>query len=220
MRFTLERREGYLHAQLAQRQSAAEMSEFLHAVHAACREHEVSKVLMLVRQSRPAFKPEDYGLDGNMRGYVNALVTANCRVALVGDTPELNAAHEYIEVVARQQNVNVRAFAEEGAALRWLRGAAEPARRYRFTRIVILGAPDDPGVYALWDGEELIYYGRASSIRNRLFEHLQGKVGSGTGAATHYSWELCADPQSREAELLGEYQRMFGRPPRCNGQSA
>jgi hypothetical protein len=33
---------------------------------------------------------------------------------------------------------------------------------------------------------------------------------------SHYSWELSADPAAREAQLLAEYQRVFGRPPRLN----
>ena len=49
-------------------------------------------------------------------------------------------------------------------------------RRYRFTRIVIAGAPDEQGVYALWDGEEVIYYGRRGTIRSRLLDHFYGRV--------------------------------------------
>jgi predicted GIY-YIG superfamily endonuclease len=158
------------------------------------------------------FKPEDYGLSG----YANALVTPACQVALVGDTEELHAAHEYIEMVARQQKINARAFRSESAALEWLRRASAPTRRYRFTGTVIAGAPEDAGVYALWDGDEVIYYGRAQSIRLRLMDHYQGKVDSQTQRATHYGWELCKDPAAREAELLQEHQRQFGKLPRLN----
>jgi len=161
----------------------------------------------------------DYGLAGNARGYVNDLVTPKCQVALLGDTAELNAAHEYIEVVARQQDVNVRAFSDEASALRWLEGAPAPERRYRFARLVLLGAPDDAGVYSLWDGEEIIYYGRAAggssgTIRARLLDHLNGKADPAT--ATHYSWELCADPITREADLLRRFRELFGHLPRGN----
>jgi hypothetical protein len=116
--------------------------------------------------------------------------------------------------------VNVRAFEEERAAQRWLTGSGGAERRYRFSRIVIAGAPDSAGVYALWDGEELIYYGRAdgkdsnggTTIRSRLLDHHY----AGGQRATHYSWEVCKDPAAREAELLREHQGKFGRPPRCN----
>ena len=220
MKYSIEARDGYLHAALAGRETADEMREFLHAVHAACGEHRSPKILMAIRRSRPVFKPEDYGLSG----YANALVTPACQVALLGDTEELHAAHEYIEMVARQQNINARAFRSESAALGWLRGATAPTRRYRFTRTVIAGAPDDAGVYALWDGEELIYYGRAQgegiTIRSRLMDHYQGRVDAQTKRATHYGWELCKDTVAREAELLREHQRQFGKLPRLNTQQA
>jgi hypothetical protein len=168
---------------------------------------------MSIRASRPVFKPEEYGL----ASYVRELVTDKCQVALVGDTRELNAAHEYIEVCARQQNMKVRAFREEAAALRWLRGAPEPSQRYKFTRTVLQGAPEEPGVYALWDGDELVYYGRAidgGTIRAQLLVHLERTH------ATHYSWEVCPDPATREAELLRDYRRLYGRAPRENAAKA
>ena len=161
MRFAIEPRAGYLRATLSERDTAEEMREFLLAVHAACREHASPKILMVIRRSRPAFKPEDYGLNS----YAADLVSAACQIALVGDSEELHSAHGYIEMVARQQNINARAFRDEAAALRWMSGSVGPARRYRFTRMVIAGAPDDQGVYALWDGEELIYYGRGQHPR-------------------------------------------------------
>ena len=34
--------------------------------------------------------------------------------------------------------------------------------------------------------------------------------------ATHYSWEVCSDPATREAELLRDYRRLYGRAPRDN----
>jgi hypothetical protein len=92
--------------------------------------------------------------------------------------------------------------------------------RYRFTRSMVEGAPADPGVYALWENEELIYYGRASgnviSIQLALMDHLSGRAGVCTKHATHYGWEISLDPVAREAELLGEYMASFKRLPRCN----
>jgi hypothetical protein len=209
VRYSIEARGGYLACAVSGRDTADDMREFLHAVQAACRSHGCPKILMTVRNSRIIFKPEDYGLSS----YVLELVSPACQVALVGDSQELNAAHEYIEVVARQQQINARAFRDEASALRWLKGEAEPGRRYRFTRTVLLGAPADAGVYALWDEEELIFYGHASSIRARLLHHLEGRLFE---SASHYSWEVCADPAAREAALLAEHLRVFGRPPRFN----
>lgn len=221
MKFSIEPRERYLYAVVYGRDTAEQMREFLFAVHAGCCKHRTTNILISVRQSRAVFKPEEWGLSG---GYANELLTPQCRVAVLGDTHEVNAANEYIEMVARLQGVNLRAFRDERVALRWLSGAGGPSRRYRFTRIVIAGAPESAGVYALWDGEELIYYGRAeggnegggSTIRSRLLDlHYAGEL-----RATHYSWEVCKDPAAREAELLREHDQKFGRPPRYNESKA
>lgn len=76
--------------------------------------------------------------------------------------------------------------------------------RYRFTRSMVEGAPADRGVYALWEGDERIYYGRASgslkSIQFALLEHLSGRASPCTHRATHYGWEISLDPAAREAE--------------------
>ena len=137
MKYSIEAREGHLHAVLYERDTAEQMREFQLAVHAACQQYAQPRILISVRRSRAMFKPEDYGLNS----YVGELVTPACQVALVGDTDDLNAANEYIELVARQQGINVRAFRDERSALRWLENAGGPSRRYRFTRIVISGAP-------------------------------------------------------------------------------
>jgi hypothetical protein len=213
MKYSIEARDGYLHGALYERRTADEMRLFLLALHAASREHGIGKALISIRRSRAMYKAEDYGLNG----YVNALVSRGCQVALVGDTAEVNAANEHIETVARQQGINVRAFRDEAAARAWLAGIAAPERRYKFARIVVAGAPDDAGVYTLWDEEELVYYGRAeggeATIRSRLLEHFRAGL-----RATHYAWELCRDPAAREAELLREHERAFGRLPRFNAK--
>lgn len=91
--------------------------------------------------------------------------------------------------------------------------------RYRFTRSMVEGAPADPGVYALWEAGELIYYGHAAGatgIQFALLEHLSGRAGLCTQRATHYGWEISLGPAAREAELLSEYKAAFKRLPRCN----
>jgi len=94
-------------------------------------------------------------------------------------------------------------------------------KRYAFAAWAISGAPDDPGVYCLWVGDELIYIGCAeapsASIRSRLADHFaEHAVGAGQ-SATHYSWEISRRPGERELELLQEFERRFGRLPRLNG---
>jgi len=229
VRFSVEPRQGYLLAEVTGRESAEDMRRFAHALRDACRSHACPRILVLVRQSRAIFKPEDYGFDGATRGYIQELLSPDCQIALLGDSQELHAAHEYIEVVARQQSVNTRAFRDQALAVRWLTGAPQPGRRYRFTRVVLAGAPAEGGVYALWEDDEIVYYGRAvgrrnageeaggeTTIRSRLLEHLAGALDPGAQRITHYSWEICGDPAAREAELLQEHRSEFGRLPRYN----
>lgn len=210
MQLRITRETSFLRAELAGRETPEEMREAIQALLGECRRHALPTVLIATRASRPIFKVEEFGLSS----FLDEMTSA-CKVALVAENPELNASDEYIATLARQKRLNVRAFRDEAAAARWLRGAPEPSRRYRFNRIAIAGAPEDPGVYALWNEDELIYYGRAHggdwSIRSRLLEHYRGAA-----EATHYSWEICRDPAAREAELMREYLEIFGRLPRLN----
>jgi hypothetical protein len=123
-RFTIEARGDHVFAELRGRESAADMRAFLEAVKDACRTNACPSILISVRDSRPVFKAEDYGLTGEMRGYASSLATPDCRIALIGDTSEHQHAHEYVELVARQQRVNAKAFKGEGEALAWLRASA------------------------------------------------------------------------------------------------
>ena len=91
------------------------------------------------------------------------------------------------ELVGRR---SAQAFAHEPPAVHWLRGAAD--RRYRFSRVVIAGAPAEPGV-------------------SRLVEQLAAGV-----PATHDGWEISREPAARELELLQQFRQAFGRLPRLN----
>lgn len=95
--------------------------------------------------------------------------------------------------------------------------------KYQLTRVLVQGAPSEPGVYALWEEDELIYLGRATpaaTIRARLIEHLERRLCPCTERATHYSWELSLRPAAREVEVLQEFMAQFGRMPRCNEEAA
>lgn len=94
--------------------------------------------------------------------------------------------------------------------------------KYRLTRAMVGGAPGAAGVFALWEGDELIYVGRASpgaTIRQRLEEHLEQRCDC-TARASHYSWELSLRPAERELEILREFTLRFGRVPKCNAKTA
>jgi hypothetical protein len=89
---------------------------------------------------------------------------------------------------------------------------------YQFTEYNIeCFAPDRMGVYALYQGQELTYYGRATkSIRDRVHSHKAGYEGRCTQVSTHFNWEQTSDPVGREMQLLEEYMRAKGRLPQCN----
>jgi hypothetical protein len=94
--------------------------------------------------------------------------------------------------------------------------------KYPFTKAYVDSASDTAGVYTLFDGSTIIYYGRAQggtvTIRSRLQSHLGGYEGSCTQSATHFSAEPCTNPVRREEELLNAFKRTYGRLPRCNSR--
>lgn len=94
------------------------------------------------------------------------------------------------------------------------------ARQFPFTGALIAAAPEEAGVYLLWQDGDVIYIGRAqgrdTTIRSRLIDHFSGREGPCTRSTTHYGWELVRDPAAREAQLLEEHRTKFQRPPRCN----
>jgi hypothetical protein len=78
--------------------------------------------------------------------------------------------------------------------------------QYEFTSKNVDHAPDKPGVYALYYGDEIIYYGWAQgdtvTIRSRLQSHKSGREGACTEKATHYRREVADNAEEREKQLL------------------
>jgi len=106
-----------LRAELADRQTVAQTREFLEALTDAALKHQARKVLIHVRSSRPIFKVEEYGAST----YLKEIAARKwLKVALVSTHADVRSAHEYVEVLARQQGANLRSFASELAALAWL----------------------------------------------------------------------------------------------------
>jgi hypothetical protein len=91
--------------------------------------------------------------------------------------------------------------------------------KYALTQTMVAGAPDDPGVYALWEHDEVIYYGHARGSGATIQSCLQQHLASGKCSATHYGWEISANPPARELELLREFEKAHRRLPRCNSNS-
>ena len=118
MRFSIAPAGTFLRAELIERETGAETREFLAALVAACLEHKLERVLIVVRASRPIFKVEQYEASLHFRELARR---PGCRVALVASRPDLRAAHEYLEVLAGQHGAHLRSFSHEALAAEWLR---------------------------------------------------------------------------------------------------
>lgn len=92
------------------------------------------------------------------------------------------------------------------------------SRKWPFLDYVIESAPLDPGVFALWHTEELVFIGAAvTSIRQCVMEHFSGEHGPEARMADHYSWEVAKDPEARQQELIVQFAALHGgRWPRLN----
>jgi hypothetical protein len=122
MRFTVAVLQDHLRAELFDRETGGETREFLAALGEEALRQGSLRILICVNVSRPIFKVEDY----QASYYLKELAARpSVRVALVSSRPDIRAAHEYIEVLARQQSADVRSFADEAKALRWLRSEAD-----------------------------------------------------------------------------------------------
>ncbi len=115
---------GYLRAELFNRQTADETREFLDALNAAALEHRRARILVCVRNSKPIFTVERYGISR----YLDIAFKSAYKIALMGDTPELRIAHQYIAVLALMRGVDLRTFQNEIVAIEWLRSDDAPSR--------------------------------------------------------------------------------------------
>lgn len=86
--------------------------------------------------------------------------------------------------------------------------------------LALYSVPEEHGVYVLYEGQELIYIGRAAGVgvtlKSRLTSHNGGYEGPCTQRATSFCYEACHNSPAREVELLEWYKGKFGRLPRCN----
>jgi hypothetical protein len=118
MHFHFELMQDHLRAELFGRKTAEETLEFVKTLVAEARKSSVRQILIWVRNSRPIFKLEPYKVSDQFR---QLAAVKGVRVALLADSDEVRASHQYIEVLASQQGASVRAFREESRALGWLR---------------------------------------------------------------------------------------------------
>ncbi len=120
MRYTIDVLNGYLKAEMVERDTAEETKQFVEAILAALRAHPGLPLLISIRSSRPVYKVEGWDLSGVL-GKVAGLKTL--KVAFIADTRELAMSQQYIELLARQRGLNFRTFDAEAAATAWLLAA-------------------------------------------------------------------------------------------------
>lgn len=116
MAYKITAEAGYLRAELFGRETVEETHAFLLAAVSEKVKHRRPCVLILVRLSAPVFQVAAHRL---LESIEQLSTTPLCRVALVGDTRDLQMSHDYIELLAHQRGLNVRSFRSEKAALQW-----------------------------------------------------------------------------------------------------
>jgi hypothetical protein len=74
-------------------------------------------MLVSVKSSRPVFKVSGWNISAlfdEMAGM------GNLKVALVSDMKDLAMSHQYVELLAKQRGLAIRAFDNEQAGVEWL----------------------------------------------------------------------------------------------------
>jgi DNA ligase D-like protein (predicted 3'-phosphoesterase) len=115
MHFTIKVDRKVLWADLFRRETAQDMQEFIRALNAEVQKSGCQRILICVRHSRPFFLAEEY------TDLIRLAANPAIRIALVGDSEDLHASHHLVELLTRQQGANVRGFANEASAYKWLR---------------------------------------------------------------------------------------------------
>lgn len=92
--------------------------------------------------------------------------------------------------------------------------------RYPFTENYVSGAPEDAGVYALFDERDIIIFlglaEGAHGIRACLLDHLSGRAQP--SMVKYYGWEVIHQPILRYEEVL-RHLKGTGRWPRFNNDA-
>jgi len=110
-------------AELVALETVEETKEFLRA--AAYYSSVYSAFLFRVRASKPMFRIEQHGL---IEYFGKVACSPLHKIALLADTTDLQASHEYLELIARQHALNVRSFRNSREALLWLREQPLPPK--------------------------------------------------------------------------------------------
>jgi hypothetical protein len=119
MRYTIDVHSGYIKAEMRGRQTGEETRTFVTALLAALRQHNIARVLISVRDSRPVFKVEEWGFSDA----ISKVLGKGLRVAFIADSKEVAMSQEYIVLLGQQKGLDFRSFAAEADAVQWLRAA-------------------------------------------------------------------------------------------------
>jgi hypothetical protein len=118
MEYRISTENGFLKAELLDRETADETREFLQSVVLASVNHRCSRVLVSVRLSKPLFTIERNGV---LRTLKRIAADPTHKIALLGDTVELGMSHDYVSLLGRQQGICLRSFHREAEAVAWLK---------------------------------------------------------------------------------------------------
>ena len=126
MNYSISTENGFLRADLLERETADETRTFLHSVVLATVNHRCSRVLVHVRLSKPLFTIERHGV---LRTLKRIASDPTHKIALLGDTLELGMSHDYVSLLGRQQGICLRSFQSEAEAVEWLKDRRREERR-------------------------------------------------------------------------------------------
>ncbi|HKE46194.1 MAG TPA: hypothetical protein VKB41_16785 [Steroidobacteraceae bacterium] len=115
MAFAIAVENGVVCAELAGAETAQETREFLAAVARYGDSH--TSFLISARASLPTFRVEQQGLIDCLRAMAHS---ASHRIALLAASIDMQISYEYVELIARQNGLNVRSFGSRAEAVRWL----------------------------------------------------------------------------------------------------
>lgn len=108
----------FVRSDLYGRTTLEETRTFLRALHSRQRTFGGRRILLSVRNSAPLFRTN--GGVSLLDDFEMIAPDDSYRIALLGDSADLRLSHEYLESLASRRHVNLRSFADEPSARRWL----------------------------------------------------------------------------------------------------
>ena len=117
MQISTAAKSGYLSILVEDREGPDDAREAVQHILQALETSGTPRALIVVRRAPAIFKVEEYQLSDAI---LRAAGIPGSKIALVADTAELFASYEYVELLARQKNLDAKAFRSESDALRWL----------------------------------------------------------------------------------------------------